>query len=278
MFSLEHRSLHVSFFIVLVQALSIRSDAVSANKRDISNHIPVLATLIVLNNDVSTDKNEFTDKKQSTFPDFTKWHGLSSVNALHEWKRGSIHTQEAPTTHKPIAISNVDASHMKESKIPTSSYKRRDTYKYGFGCGSIQGIDTTTIEFTVSIHSSKYSIHDLENYTYTHSIANKFGLKECSVHVVSQTHNTYIVSSNSGVLTHTISDVIQSKTNVRTRIYAPTDEVVHLMETLKDGPMHIFIGEELVKVYVSETKIVVSPLSIGNDESEIINWSEFESF
>jgi hypothetical protein len=273
MFSLQHRSLYISFIFVFVQTMSLRSDAVSANKQDISNHLPVLATLILLDNDVSIDKTAFTGKKQRNIPQFTKWHGLSSVNALNALTKDSTHSQGASTTHTPRAVDNVAASHMKES---TDTYKPEKTYKHSFGCGLIQGVDTTTIEFTVSIYSAKYSIPEYKNSIYTHSIGNKFGLKECSVHIVSQSVTTGITTSDNDVLTHPISDSIQSKTDVITRIYAPTDEVVHLTETLKDGPMHLFLGEELVKVYVSDVSIV-RPQAVAKDETEVLNWSEFIS-
>ena len=276
MFSLQHRSLYISFIIVFVQTMSLRSNAVSANKQDISNHLPVLATLISLDNDVSIDNTAFTGKIKRNLPNFTKWHGLSSVNALNALTKDSTPSQGASTTHTPSAVGNVAASHMKESMDTTSSYKPKNTYKHGFGCGLIQGVDTTTIEFTVSIYSAKYSIPEYKNSIYTHSIGNKFGLKECSVHIVSQSVTTGITTSDNDVLTHPISDSIQSKTDVITRIYAPTDEVVHLTETLKDGPMHLFLGEELVKVYVSDVSIV-RPQAVAKDETEMLNWSEFIS-
>ena len=126
MFLAQHRSLYLSLFIVLVQTLSLRSDAVSINKRDISNHIPVIATLIILDNNAApTENNDFTNKKQGP-PDSTKWHGLSSVNSLHGRQESSTDTQGATTKHTPSAIENTAASHMKES----IAYERIQRKKY----------------------------------------------------------------------------------------------------------------------------------------------------
>ena len=127
MFSLQHRSLYISFIFVFVQTMSLRSDAVSANKQDISNHLPVLATLILLDNDAQIDNTAFTGKKQHNLPHFTKWHGLSSVNALNELAKDYTPSQGASTTHTPSAVGNVVASHMKESMDTTSSYKPKNT-------------------------------------------------------------------------------------------------------------------------------------------------------
>ena len=91
------------------------------------------------------------------------------------------------------------------------------------------------------------------------------------MHIVSTSYTKEVVSSSTESFSHTTSDVICSKTKVLTHIYLPTDEVAHVMEIMKDGPMHIFLNGELVNVYVSDTKMVFSPHAIiVKDESEYL--------
>ena len=227
--------------------------AISINRRDISTHVPVLATLLTLEDYTPPIR----DTESSMNLDSTTWKGLSSVKANHDKERDPIITPTPPDVPEGATVPP-----LKRFKIADPPWNWAKLRKSNCGA-SKQSPNTKIIEFTAQIDMPNNRFHAIEDSIYRVAVARKFEIETCSVGVIS-------VSSTDA--TFTTTDVI-------TRISIPIQDVDYVMEILNDGniwkTIPFVLDDDDISVYVSNTRIIPSSHDVRKDHAEIMEWETF---
>jgi hypothetical protein len=253
MFSVKHGTYYPFTIMGILLVLSPCISTISINRRDISTHVPVLATLLTLEDYTPPIR----DTESSMNLDSTTWKGLSSVKANHDKERDPIITPTPPDVPEGATVPPL--KRFKIADPPWNWAKLRKS-----NCGSSkQGPDTKVIEFTAQIDMPNNRFHTIEDSIYRVAVARKFEIETCSVGVIS-------VSSTDA--TFTTTDVI-------TRISIPIQDVDYVMETLNNGniwkTIPFVLDDDDISVYVSNTRIIPSSHDVRKDHAEILEWETF---
>jgi len=250
MFSVKHGTYYPFTIMGIFLVLSPYISAISINRRDISTHVPVLATLLTLEDYTPPIR----DTESSMNFDSTTWHGLSSVKANYDKERDPVLTTPPPDVPEGATVPP-----LKRFKVSDPPWKWTKLRKSNCGPASRQGIDTKTIEFTARIDMPNNNFHNAEDSIYRVAVARKFQIETCRVDIIS-------VSS---------TDASSITTDVITRISIPMQDVEYAMETLEDGNIPFILGGEAISVSTSDTRIIPSSQDVRKDHAEILEWETF---